>query len=78
MRADHHLSSGATLHAGEHLREVANYLRMKRQLRLLQQQRTASRQRNPQQSHQAERSVGKLVFILPSAVGRQCSYLPRR
>src|SRR5262245_48661293 len=69
MGTQNNLSSGATLHACEHRRQVAHDLGMKRQFRFFEQKRSAAFHRNPQQAHEPQSAVGELFLGLPCALG---------
>jgi hypothetical protein len=69
MGTQNNLSSGATLHACEHLRQVTHDLGMKRQFRFFEQKWSAAFHRNPQQAHEPQSAVGELFLGLPCALG---------
>ena len=55
--AHNNLPAGATLHPGEHLRDVADDVRMQREFRFLQEKRSRAFKHYPKQSEEPQRPV---------------------
>src|ERR1700690_1265404 len=66
MGADEDLAPSLPPELGHHRRDVAHHLGMKRELRLLEQQRSGAVEQHPEQPEQPQGAVRQLILGLPS------------
>src|SRR6266540_6268914 len=76
MRAEHDLATSPSLDTSQHLGNEPYHLRMKRQLRLLEEQRPRTVENCPEQAHQSQSAVRESIFSLPRSLRTPMLVLP--